>query len=156
MADLNRIIEEARKHRDDPEMFLKKFREVFEEYQENTIFLFEYANALDFMGNETEAIPLYQKAIKLGLTGKVKTQAEIQLGSSLSVTGANESAIAILSRVQEETGDPAALAFLCIALFRYGEFKKSLKTALGFILSVNQGLMPEYKGALSKYIDEIC
>ncbi|EQD79795.1 hypothetical protein B1B_00025 [mine drainage metagenome] len=55
-----------------------------------------------------------------------------------------------------ETGDPAALAFLCIALFRYGELKKSLKTALSFILSVNQGLLPEYKGALSQYTDEIC
>jgi len=100
MAGLNRILEEARKSRDDPKMFLKKFQEVFEEYRENAIFLFEYVTALDFMGNEAEAIPLYQKAIKLGLSGKIKTQTEIQLGSSLSVIGANESAIAILSRVQ--------------------------------------------------------
>ncbi|MDA8143086.1 MAG: tetratricopeptide repeat protein [Thermoplasmatales archaeon] len=85
----------------------------------------------------------------------MKTQAEIQLGSSLSVTGQNESAIAILSRAQKETGDPAALIFLCIALFRSGKTKKSLKTPLSFILSGNQGLLPEYERTLSQYIDEI-
>ena len=155
MSDLNKIIKEAWKHRDNPEVLLKKFQEVFEDYGGNTVYLFEYANALDFLGKENEAIPLYQKAIKLGISGKMKNQAEIQLGSSLSVTGENESAIAILSRVQKETGDPAAMMFLCIALFRSGETKKSLKTALNFILSSNQGLLPEYNGVLSQYLDEI-
>ena len=91
--------------------------------------MFKYANALDFFGKETEAVPLYQMAIGLGLSVKMKTQAEIQLGSSLSVIGESESAIAILSGVYKETGDPAALAFLCIALFRSGELEKSIKEA---------------------------
>ncbi|AKA48296.1 hypothetical protein IX51_03370 [uncultured archaeon] len=155
MDHLNKIIEEAWNQRDTPEVFLKKFQEVFEDYSENAVYLFEYASALDFLGKETEAIPLYQRAIKIGLSGKMKTQAEIQLGSSLSVTGENESAISILSRVQKETGDPAALSFLCIALIRSGETKKSLKTALNFILSSNQGLLPEYERPLSQYLDEI-
>ena len=77
------------------------------------------------------------------------------MGSSLSVTGKNESAVDILGRVYRETSDPAALTFLCIALFRHGELKKSLKAALGFIISGNQGLLPDYRRALSKYIDEI-
>ena len=136
-------------------MLLKKFQEVFEDYSGNTVYLFEYANALDFLGKESEAIPLYQRAIKLGISGKKKIQAEIQLGSSFSVIGENESAIAILIRVQKETRDPAALIFLCIALFRSGETKRSLKTALNFILSGNQGLLPEYKRSLSQYIDEM-
>ena len=155
MSDLNEIIEEAWKHQDNPELLLERFQEVFEDYRGNSVYLFEYANALDFLGKETEAIPLYQRALRLGISGKIKTQAEIQLGSSLSVTEQNESAIAILSRVQKETGDPAALIFLCIALFRSGEIKKSLKTALNFILSGNQGLLPEYKRSLSQYLDEI-
>ena len=152
---LNKIIGEAWKHQDSPEVMLAKFQEVFEEYQGNAVYLFEYANALDFMEKETEAITLYQIAIRLGLSGKIKTQAEIQLGSSLSVTGKNESAVDILGRVYRETSDPAALTFLCIALFRHGELKKSLKAALGFIISGNQGLLPDYRRALSKYIDEI-
>ncbi len=121
----------------------------------SAVYLFQYANTLDFLGKEAEAIPLYLKAIKLGLSGKMKTQAEIQLGSSLSVTGEHEKAIAILNRVQKETVDPAALAFLCIALFRSGEIKKALKTALIFIISGNQGLLPEYQRALLHYIDEM-
>ncbi len=156
MGDLNKIIEEAWKCRDNPEVLLRKFQEVFEDYRGNAVFLFEYANASDFMEKEDEEIPLYQMAIKLGLSGKMKTQAEIQLGSSLSITGENESAIEILSRVNMETGDPAALAFLCIVLFRYEQLKKSLKTALSIIVSVKQGLLSEYKEALSQYVEEIC
>ena len=155
MNDLNKIIEEAWKHRDNPEALLRKFQEVFEVYRGNAVYLFEYASALDFMGKEPAAIPLHQMAIELGLSGKMKTQAVIQLRSSVSVTGENESAIDILSKVNRETGDPVALAFLCIALFRSGELEKSLKTALTFILSGNQGLLPEYKRALSQYLDEI-
>ena len=155
MNKLNKIVEEAWKHRENPEVLLGKFQEVFEDYSENAVYLFEYASALDFLGKETDAIPLYQMAIKLGLSKKIRTQAEIQLGSSLSVAGKNESATSILSRVLKETADPAALVFLCIALFRSGELEKSLKTALSFILSGNQGLLTEYKRALSQYIDEI-
>ena len=155
MNDLNKVVEEAWKHRDSPEVFLRKFQDVIKDYRENALYLFEYASALDFLGRETEAIPLYHRALELGLSGKMKTQAEIQLGSSLSVTGRNESAISILSRVLKETGDPAVLSFLCIALFRSGETMKSLKTALNFILSCNQGLIPEYERALSQYLDEM-
>ena len=155
MGEINKIIEDAWNHQDNPELLLKKFQEVFEQFSENPLYLFEYANALDFSGKEQEAIPLYQKAIESGISGKKKIQAEIQLGSSLSVTCEHEKAIAILSRVQKETGDPAALLFLCIALFRSGETEKALKTALNFIMSSNQGLLPEYKRSLSQYLDQI-
>ena len=155
MSDLNNIIENAWKYKNNSEKLIKTFQEAFDDYSENPIYLFEYANALDFLGKEDEAIPLYQKALKIGVSGKMKTQAEIQLGSSLSVTGENESAKSILNRVLNETGDPAALIFLCIALFRSRETKKSLKIALSFILSENQGLLPEYNRALTQYLEEI-
>ena len=35
--------------------------------------MFEYASALDFMGKEPAAIPLYKLAIELGLSGIKKT-----------------------------------------------------------------------------------
>ncbi len=155
MNDLNSIIENAWKYTGDPEKLIRTFQEVFDDYRENPIYFFEYANALDFLGKEAEAIPLYQQALSLGISGKLKVQTEIQLGSSLSVTGDNESAISTLDRVQKETEDPAALIFLCIALFRSGEIRKSLRTALGFILSGNQGLLPEYNRALMQYLEEI-
>ncbi|MHB1440769.1 MAG: tetratricopeptide repeat protein [Cuniculiplasma sp.] len=155
MNDLNEIIEEAWYHRDNPEVLLRKFHEVYDNYHGNPVYLFEYANALDFLGKEHEAIPLYEMAIKFGISGKKKTQAEIQLASSLSVTGENKSAVDILNRVLNETGDPAALIFLCIAMFRSGEARKALKTSLNFILSGNHGLLPKYKRSLSRYLDEM-
>ena len=71
------------------------------------------------------------------------------------VKGEHESAIAILDRVYKETADPASLEFLCIALFRSGQTNVALKQALNFILSGNQGMLPEYSRALSNYINEI-
>jgi len=155
MKNLNNIIQEAWRYRDKPEIMLKMFQDAYNDFSGNAAYLFEYANVLDFLGKETEAIPLYQKAIKLGLTGKMKIQAEIQLGSSLSVKGEHESAIAILGRVYKETVDATSLEFLCIALFRSGQTNKALKQALNFILSGNQGLLPEYSRALSQYVNEI-
>ena len=48
MRDLNFILENAWKYSDDPEKLIWTFQRVFEEYRENPIYLFEYANALDF------------------------------------------------------------------------------------------------------------
>ncbi len=57
MGDLDKIVEEAWKHQDYPEVLMRKPQEVFEDFHENAMYLFEYANALDFMGRESEAIP---------------------------------------------------------------------------------------------------
>ena len=155
MTKLDIIIEEAWKLREDPDKMRKAFQDSFEVYKENPLYLFEYANALDFLGKESEAIPLYQKALMKGISGKLMTQTKIQLGSSLSVIGENENAISILEEVLKETGDPAALIFLCIALFRSGEAIKSLRKSLEFILSENRDLLPEYKTAFELYLREI-
>lgn len=155
MKNLNNIVEEAWRYQDKPEIMLKMFQDAYNDFMGNAAYLFEYANVLDFLGKETEAIPLYQKAIKLGLPDKMKRQAEIQLGSSLSIKGEHESAIAILDKVYKETADPASLEFLCIALFRSGQTNKALKYALNFILSGNKGMLPEYSRALSEYVNEI-
>ena len=48
MGEINKIIEDAWNHQDNPELLLKKFQEVFEYYSGNPVYLFEYANALDF------------------------------------------------------------------------------------------------------------
>lgn len=68
MDDLNKVTDEAWKSRDNPEVLRSKFQEVFEDYRGNAVYLFEYANALDFIRKEAKAIPLYQMAIKLGLS----------------------------------------------------------------------------------------
>ena len=155
MTKLDNIIEEAWKHREIPDKMRKAFQDSFETYKENPVYLFEYANALDFLGKESEAIPLYQNALAKGISGKLMRQAKIQLGSSLSVIGENEKAISILEEVMKDTGDPAALVFLCIALFRSGEAIKSLRKSLEFILSENRGLLPDYKMTLEHYLSEI-
>jgi len=87
MKNLSNIIEKTWRCQDKPEIMLKIFQDAYEDFSKNSAYLFEYTNVLDFLGKETEAIPLYQKAIKVGLLGKMKIRAEIQLGSSLNVKG---------------------------------------------------------------------
>ena len=49
MGDLKSIVDDAWKHRDCPELLVKKFQEIFEDYHDDPVYLFEYANALDFL-----------------------------------------------------------------------------------------------------------
>jgi len=80
MSELDKIIEEAWRNHDNPEVMLAKFKEVFNDYKNNAVFLFEYANALDFLGKEDEAVPLYRRALAMGLSGKLTSSPPLGRG----------------------------------------------------------------------------
>ncbi|MFM8927308.1 MAG: tetratricopeptide repeat protein [Rhodoluna sp.] len=83
--------------------------------------LFELASAHDFLGLESEAIPLYEKALALGLDEFNRQKAIIQLASSLRNVGKPEEAIFWLETEQftEQFKLPAE-AFLALAKFDAG------------------------------------
>lgn len=128
----------AWEHGDQPDKMIGIFRENLGRLSGETVFIFEYANALECLGMEGNAIPEYRKAIMTGLSGEWLLKAQIQLGSSLSVTG-----------------DPAALAFLCIALHRSGGSGRALRLSLEHFLAQGTGLLQNYSRALTHYTGKI-
>lgn len=93
--------------------------------------LFEWASAHDFLGREREAIPLYRKALDLGLSGDRLPQAIIQLASSLRNIGVPAAAVELLQNAPTSaiTGD-ARQAFLTLALHDCGDHDAALRVAL--------------------------
>lgn len=78
--------------------------------------LFELASAHDFVGLESDAIPLYERALELGVAGLNREKAVIQLASSLRNIGRTDEAITWLeSETFSEPLQKPAKAFLALA-----------------------------------------
>jgi tetratricopeptide (TPR) repeat protein len=93
--------------------------------------LFEWASVHDFLGLETEAIPIYQQALDSGLGGLTREKALIQLASSLRNVGKPDEAAAILeSTTFSAQTAAAAKAFLSLARLDSGNAQEALSLAL--------------------------
>jgi 8-oxo-dGTP pyrophosphatase MutT (NUDIX family) len=118
--------------------------------EDDPVALFERASLHDFLGEESDAIPLYRAALDAGLGEERRTQAVIQLASSLRNTGAHSGAIALLQKV--DRADPlwaSAQAFLSLALLDDGKAAPALRTALRALAPS----LPAYGSAVRRYAD---
>ncbi len=109
---------------------------------------YEWASVHDFLGRESDAIPLYRAAIANGLDGDRYPQAVIQLASSLRNGGDPGSAIDLLRRQTPNavTGS-AAQAFLALALHDAGQDGDALRVALNALAPT----LPLYGPAIVSY-----
>lgn len=92
---------------------------------------YERASLHDSLGEEAQAIPLYREALAAGLDDSLRTQATIQLASSLRNVGDASGAIALLRGIPDD--DPladSARAFLALARFSDSKAGPALRTAL--------------------------
>jgi hypothetical protein len=110
--------------------------------------LYEWASVHDFLGFEAQAIPLYRAALEEGLTGARRSQAVIQLASSLRNVGEPAAAVELLEAqdIDEVTGD-AAQAFLALAQWDCGRHHDALRTALTALSRA----LPLYQRAVANY-----
>lgn len=114
--------------------------------------LFERASLHDFLGEEERAIPLYRGALAAGLASPQRTQALIQLASSLRNVGDPSGAIAVLREVADDDElAPAARAFLALALYDDDKPAAALRTALTTLAP----LLPAYARSVAAYADEL-
>jgi tetratricopeptide (TPR) repeat protein len=91
---------------------------------------FELASVHDFLGLEQEAIPLYNKALELGLDGIAREKAVIQLASSLRNVDKPLEAIALLqSTYFSDEAQGAAKVFLALAKYDIGDKAEALRFA---------------------------
>ncbi|GAA3209883.1 tetratricopeptide repeat protein [Microbacterium terregens] len=96
--------------------------------------LFERAGSRDAAGHEAEAEPLYRAALAAGLDEKHRTQAVIQLASTIRNLGRIDEAVGLL-RAEYERGPGAPLhdevaAFLALALVSSGNEREAASVAL--------------------------
>lgn len=114
--------------------------------------LFERASVEDFLGEEAAAIPLYRAALDAGLSGGKRTEAQIQLASSLRNVGDASGAMAVLRHIDDaDPLAPAAHAFLALALHDDDKPTPALRTALGELAPH----LPAYRRAVSAYASDL-
>ena len=94
---------------------------------------FERASAFDSTGHPDQAVPLYRRAIELGLDGGLRRQAVIQLASSLRNLGQPSESVELLTaergREADELDD-AVNAFLALALVDVGREREAVSVTL--------------------------
>jgi tetratricopeptide (TPR) repeat protein len=115
-----------------------------------------YAQACqrDRNGDEAEAIPFYEEALRLGLPQADRRGALLGLGSSLRNVGRHDDAVATLERAVAEFPDDAALrAFLSLALYSKGNKRAAMVELLD--LTIKYAPVGQYSRALRGYRDSL-
>jgi tetratricopeptide (TPR) repeat protein len=83
---------------------IRSFERAVESEPENAEAHFWLAVTLDNRGQESDAIPAYQRALSLGLDRKMKAKALTWLASSLSKTGQHAEALKALAAAEQAGG----------------------------------------------------
>ena len=120
----------------------------------SAIAAFERASTLDSTDHSDLAVPLYREALELGLEGKRRRRAVIQMASSLRSIGRAPESVALL-RAEKEAGsddlDDAVVAFLALALVDVGREREAVSLAL----SALSEHLPRYQRSLANYARQI-
>ncbi|MFB6677825.1 tetratricopeptide repeat protein [Streptomyces sp. NPDC056390] len=111
---------------------------------------FERGSAFDSTGHSDRAVPLYQEALKLGLSGYRGRRAKIQLSSSLRNLGRPEEGVALLTPELDAPSDElddAVRATLALCLSSLGRDREGLSLALGALAPH----LPRYQRSMANY-----
>ncbi|MGY0023508.1 tetratricopeptide repeat protein [Streptomyces sp. YJ-C3] len=111
---------------------------------------FERACAFDSTGRSDLAVPLYQEALRLGLTGYRGRRTKIQLASSLRNTGRAEEGAALLEpelTAPSDELDDAVRACLALCLSSLGRDREGLSLVLGALAPH----LPRYQRSMATY-----
>lgn len=114
---------------------------------------FEAAGARDSAGLEADAEPLYRRALALGLAGRARVEAHVQLASTLRNLGRPAESLAVLDAIAGEAGDlsDAVAAFRSLALASSGRADVAASVALSALAPH----LTQYRRAVAAYAREL-
>lgn len=111
---------------------------------------FERASAFDSTGHSDKAVPLYEEALRLGLSGYRARRTKIQLASSLRNMGRPEAGVALLEpelTAPSDELDDAVRACLALCLSSLGRDREGLALVLGALAPH----LPRYQRSMANY-----
>jgi Flp pilus assembly protein TadD len=121
-------------------------------HPENAMVWLHSALALDRRGREAEAIPLYQRALRLGLMGLALRDAFVCLASSLREVGKSRAALTQLLRAHIQfPNDKVVRLFLALTYHDRGQKTKALKLlAMAYLDDAKDRDLKSYRPALHR------
>ncbi|MFG2058151.1 tetratricopeptide repeat protein [Micromonospora sp. NPDC048930] len=117
---------------------------------DHPVALFERAGAWDSTGHSDQAVPLYRKALELGIDGIRRRRSVIQLSSSLRNMGQPEESVRLLTEERERGSDElddAVSATLALALTSVGREREAVSIAVGALAKH----LPRYQRSMANY-----
>ncbi|MFI6261502.1 tetratricopeptide repeat protein [Micromonospora sp. NPDC051006] len=111
---------------------------------------FERACAWDSTGHSDRAVPLYRKALELGIDGIRRRRSVIQMSSSLRNVGQAEESVRLLTEERERGSDElddAVCATLALALTSVGREREAVSIAVGALARH----LPRYQRSMANY-----
>ena len=135
---------------------IEHFRLLLADYPNEPRAHYEDGGAFDSAGREHEAIPLYRKAIEMGLSGEYLPKVYLQMGSSLRNIGALDEAIATLDESCQRFPDFHALkVFKALAQESAGRNHDALTTLFELaIAGIQTADMQRYARSIRAYVDD--
>ncbi|MGE6222314.1 tetratricopeptide repeat protein [Aeromonas media] len=118
---------------------------------------YEVASLHDMQGREAQAIPLYQKAIRLGLGEASLRGAWLGLGSSYRCTGQYAEALATFDEALARFPDATEFGvFRAMTSYNLGHHKEGMETLLGVLAetTADPALVP-YRRAMALYAADL-
>jgi tetratricopeptide repeat protein len=117
---------------------------------DSAVAAFERACSFDSTGHPDRAVPLYRRALEIGLTGERRRRAVIQLASSLRNLGQPHESVALLSAEMQAGSDhldDALKATLALALVDVGREREAVSLAIGALAPH----LPRYQRSMANY-----
>lgn len=118
--------------------------------EDSAVAAFERACSFDSTGHPDRAVPLYQRALEIGLTGERRRRAVIQLASSVRNLGRPRETIALLTEEMNAGSDhldDAVRATLALALTDIGREREAVSLAIGALARH----LPRYQRSMANY-----
>lgn len=135
----------------DEDVFRAKIEELVADLPaESAVAAFERACAFDSTGHPDRAVPLYRRALELGLEGQRRRRAVIQLASSLRNVGRVSESLELLTVERAQASDDlddAVSAFLAFALADSGREREAASVALAALAPH----LPRYQRSVGNY-----
>jgi hypothetical protein len=139
----------------DEDVFRDRIEELVAELPADSgIATFERACAFDSTGHPDQAVPLYRRALGLGLVGARRRRAVIQLASSLRNLDQAPQSLELLTAEVKQPSDPlddAVSAFLALALVDNGREREAVSIAVAALAPH----LPRYQRSVGNYAREL-
>ncbi len=123
----------------------------------NATIQYHCAWSYDVLGEESKAVPYYEKAIELGLSSKKQEGALLGLGSTYRTLGRYKDSESILTRgIQEFPNNRAIPVFLSMTYYNLGKTAQAMEILLNTIASSSADEeIQTYKKAIHFYADKL-
>ncbi|WP_420828193.1 tetratricopeptide repeat protein [Cytobacillus citreus] len=155
MEKLNRSIE-LRKEGKQVESN-KLLVELVKEFPMDAIVNYQCAWSYDLLGEESKAVPYYEAAIELGLSGQALEGAFIGLGSTYRTLGEYEKSKQVFQKgINQFPNNQALQVFYSMTLYNLDEHQNAMQILLKCLLDNTQDEeILNYKTAINFYSDKL-